>query len=412
MYERVCLASSHEIGLKGRNRSVFERRLQTNLDAALDGLPVGRVQRLSSRLVVRVFEADALHDVAARIAEIPGVNAVAAGVRVPANLADIEAAVLSVVGEAGAFSTFAVDSHRSNTDFPVGSQELNRHLGTLVREKTDARVDLTDPDVKVGVTVAHADAYVFTSRLKGVGGLPVGTAGRVVSLLSSGIDSPVATWRMMRRGAVVAGLHFSGRPQVGADSERLVASIGEVLERTGGLGRIYVVPFGDVQREVSLLAPPDLRVIMYRRLMVRIAERVARVERAKALVTGESLGQVASQTLDNMAAVDQAATLPILRPLVGSDKLEIMADARRLGTYELSIRDAPDCCTLFMPRTPETHARLPVVVSEWDTLPHERMVDEALAALEWIDFRCPAYRPPKRWPTPAGRHGASAAATG
>lgn len=405
MYERVCLASSHEIGLKGRNRSMFERRLQTNVDAALDGLPTGRAQRMSSRIVVRVFETDALRAVAERIAQVPGVNAVAAGVRVPAHLADIEAAALRVVDESGAFTSFAVQSHRSNTEFATGSQELNRRIGALIEAETGARVDLSTPDLRVGITVAHGDAYVFTARVKGVGGLPVGTAGSLVALLSSGIDSPVATWRMIRRGAVVTGLHFSGRPQVGSESERLVAGLGEVLERTGGLGRIYVVPFGDVQREVSLLAPPDLRVLMYRRLMMRIAERVARAEHAKALVTGESLGQVASQTLDNIAAVDAAVTLPVLRPLIGSDKLEIMTDARSLGTYELSIQDAPDCCTLFMPRTPETHAKLPMVMSAWEAMPHERMVEDALATLEWIDYRCPAYRAPKRWPPLAGPRG-------
>ncbi len=409
MLERVCLASSHEIGLKGRNRSVFERRLQVNLDAALDGLAVGRVQRLSSRFFVRVFEPDASNDVAATIARVPGVNTVSAGVRVPASIADIEAAALAVLTESAPFATFAVDAHRSNTDFATGSQELNRVVGAHLQRETGAAVDLTRPDVTVGIIVAHGDAYVSATRLKGVGGLPVGTAGTVVSLLSSGIDSPVATWRMMRRGAVCVGVHFSGRPQVSADSERLVARIGSVLEQTGGLGRIYVVPFGDVQKEVALTSPPDLRVILYRRLMVRIAERIARVERAKALVTGESLGQVASQTLANMAAIDEAAELLVLRPLVGSDKLEIMADARTLGTYALSIQDAPDCCTLFMPRTPETQARLATVLDAWAALPCERLVDDALARLEWLDFRCSSYRPPKRWPTHGGASGSGAA---
>lgn len=395
MFERVCLASSHEIGLKGRNRSVFERRLQANLDAALEGFPTGRVQRLSSRLVVRVFEPAMLGAVAERMARVPGVNAVSAGVRVAAEVPEIENAALEVLIESGPFSTFAVESRRSNTDFSVGSQELNRIVGSHLQQKTAAAVDLTNPDAKVGITVAHGDAYVFSTRLTGVGGLPVGTAGTVMSLLSSGIDSPVATWRMIRRGAVAVGIHFSGRPQVSADSERLVRQIGEVLKETGGLGRIYFVPFGDLQKEISLAVPPDLRVIMYRRLMMAVAEQLARLERAKALVTGESLGQVASQTLDNIAATDDVATLPVFRPLIGSDKLEIMRDARTLGTYDISIQDAPDCCTLFMPRNPETHARLAVVREVWGELPHERMAADALESLEWEDFGSPAYRPPR-----------------
>jgi thiamine biosynthesis protein ThiI len=205
---------------------------------------------------------------------------------------------------------------------------------------------------------------------------------------------------MMRRGAVLIGVHFSGRPQTNDASERLVVQIGDVLERTGGLGRIYLVPFGDLQREISLLVPPDLRVLLYRRLMIRVAEQIAATENAKALVTGESLGQVASQTLDNIRAVDEAATLPVLRPLVGSDKIEIIADARRIGTYELSTQEHVDCCTLFMPRTPETHARLRPVLDAEANLDTERMVADALASMTWQDYRSPSYRPPKRWPTP------------
>jgi thiamine biosynthesis protein ThiI len=167
-----------------------------------------------------------------------------------------------------------------------------------------------------------------------------------------------------------------------------------VLERSGGLGRIYIVPFGDLQKEIALGAPPDLRVILYRRLMIRVAERVARMERAKALVTGESLGQVASQTLENIAAVDQAASLPVFRPLVGSDKLEIISEAQRIDTYELSIQSHDDCCTLFMPRNPETHAKLGAVLDAEAALESERMALDAVRSMTWTDFRCLSYRAP------------------
>ncbi len=409
MDERVCLGSYHEIGLKGRNRASFERRLADNIAAALVGLPVGRVERLTSRIAVHVTDAARADEVAARMALVPGVNTVTVAVRTARDIDAIVDAALAELRQAGKFRTFAVNSRRSNTDFPVRSQEMSRIIGARLRDATGTEVDLSDPDVTVAVIVAQGYAYVSTRRVAGVGGLPTGASGKLVSLLSSGIDSPVATWRMMRRGAVVVGLHFSGRPHVSGASEELVREIASVLERNGGLGRVYVVPFGDLQAEVALSAPPDLRVIMYRRLMMRIAREVATIERAKALVTGESLGQVASQTLENIAAVDEAAGMPVFRPLIGNDKLEIMADARRIGTYDLSIRDAPDCCTLFMPRTPETHAKLAHVREAWDALPHERMVADALEALEWVEYRCPAYRPPKRWPTPSGASGSSAA---
>jgi len=251
----------------------------------------------------------------------------------------------------------------------------------------------------VRVDVVQGDVYVSSRRVEGIGGLPVGMSGILVSLLSAGIDSPVATWRMMRRGATVVGVHFSGGPQTDDRSERYVAEIGETLALTGGLGRIYMVPFGDLQKEIMLSCPPDLRILLYRRLMIRVAERIARSERAKALVTGESLGQVASQTLDNIRAVDEAATLPVLRPLIGNDKLEIIGDAKRIGTYEASTQDHTDCCTLFMPRTPETHARLEFVLDAWNQLDHERMVADAIAGMTWVDFVSRSYRPPKEWPT-------------
>lgn len=410
MFERACLVHYHEIGLKGRNRSGFERRLQGNLEAALVGLPVDRVRRIASRIAVPVLDVDRIEEVALRMGQIPGVNGVSLAYRTSRDPAAMEQVALRALREAGPSRTFAVESRRSNTDYAERSLDMNRRIGRFLQEGTGAGVDLTHPDVTVSVIVSQGSTYVWCTRIPGVGGLPVGSAGRVVALLSAGIDSPVASWRMMRRGAVVIGVHFSGRPATDDRSERLVADIGAVLQRTGGLGRIYVCPFGDLQREISLAVPPDLRVLMYRRLMIRVAEAIADVERAKALVTGESLGQVASQTLENVAAVDDVAALPVLRPLIGNDKLEIMAEARRLGTFDLSIQEHSDCCTLFMPRNPETHAKLPQVLAVWQQLDVERMVDDALASLEWLDFACPAYRPPRLWPTPGGQRGSSVAA--
>lgn len=395
MYERVCLVSYHEIGLKGRNRSAFERRLRDNLEAALSGLPVKRVERLSSRLAVPVTAPERIREVAERIAQVPGVNAVSLAIKVARDVDQMQRAALFALEEAGPHETFRVEAKRSNTDWGESSQAMNVRIGAYLLEHGGGRVDLTSPDVTVSVLVVQGDCYVFSAKVAGIGGLPSGTAGKVVSLLSSGIDSPIATWRMLRRGAIAIGVHFSGRPQVSDSSERLVVEIGRVLERTGGLARIYIVPFGDLQKEISLQSPPDLRVLLYRRLMIRVAEAIAGEERAKALVTGESLGQVASQTLENIAAVDEAATLPVLRPLIGSDKLEIMAEARRIGTFELSTTSAEDCCTLFMPRNPETHAKLTEVLRAWDALDHERMVADVMSALEWHDYACPGYRAPR-----------------
>ena len=205
---------------------------------------------------------------------------------------------------------------------------------------------------------------------------------------------------MLRRGAVVIGLHFSGRPQTVDTSEWLVQDIIERLSPAGGMGRLYVVPFGDVQRRIARAVPDDLRIIMYRRMMFAFACRLADIEHAKALVTGESLGQVASQTLENIMAVDEMSTLPVLRPLIGSDKREIMADAERLGTLEISNEKAPDCCTLFMPRSPETHVSLEEAHEVWGLFDHEAMLNEMMERLEYRSFECPAYRAPKRFHRP------------
>jgi thiamine biosynthesis protein ThiI len=395
MFERAVLVHYHEIGLKGRNRSAFERRLRDNLDAAVIGLTDQRTELISSRLLVRSSDPRTTIDLARRIAVVPGVSSASPCYITSREQHDQDKAALLAVSEAGPFETFAVHSRRSNTDHPVSSMQMNVHIGQAIVDATGKKVDLGNPDVTCSVEVVQGETYVYTLKLPGPGGLPVGTAGKVVSLLSAGIDSPVASWRIMKRGAVVVGVHYSGRPQTDDASEELVARIAEVLSSAGGIGRVYFVPFGDLQKEISLIAPPDLRVLLYRRLMVRVAERIARIEKAKALVTGESLGQVASQTLDNIAAVDEVATMPVLRPLSGSDKLEIIAEARRLGTYALSTQTHTDCCTLFMPRSPATHATVEEVLAAEADLDVGRMVTDALESVTFRDFACRSYRPPR-----------------
>lgn len=398
MPEHAALVHYHEIGLKGRNRSAFERRLGTNLHSVLAGLPAGPIARIASRLLVALPDDATREEALQRIARTPGVSNVCDTLVVERSMERIEAAALDALNDAGGWESFAIDARRSSTDFPVPSMEMNRRLGAYVQSRRTGRVDLGSPDVTCFVEVVQGEAYVYARRIAGPGGLPVGTSGRVVTLFSAGIDSPVAAWRMMKRGSVVVGVHFSGRPQTNDASERIAVELGSALERWGGMARLYVVPFGDLQRRIALSAPPDLRVLLYRRLMLRVAESIAKTEGAKALVTGESLGQVASQTLENIAAVDAAATMPVLRPLIGMDKLEIIGEARHVGTYELSIQKHADCCTLFMPRSPATHATVAEVEAGEADLDLPAMVREAVAAATWTDFRCDPYRPPKSRP--------------
>ena len=398
MAGRVCLVHYHEIGLKGKNRSTFERQLITNLKRALKG-HAAHVERMSGYVRVMFDDGSVPEDVPGLVAKVPGVARVSVAFRCSREAADYEAAAVESLRECGEFESFKVHGRRSNTDFPVHSIDLNRQVGSVLCDAfPDKHVQMHHPDVQVNVHVVQADVYVYAdaASMRGAGGLPVGTAGKVVPLLSSGFDSPVATWMVGRRGATCVPVHFSGRPMTIDASEWLTQDIVHALEPAGVVGRLYVVPFGDCQREISLKAPQALRVIMYRRLMYSVAERVAVLEGAKALVTGESLGQVASQTLENIAATDEVVGMPVLRPLIGSDKTEIMERSRQIGTYDISCQDSPDCCTLFMPRRPETHARLPQVHEAWELFDHDAMVERLMRTIEYVDFgSCASYKPPR-----------------
>ncbi len=261
-----------------------------------------------------------------------GVANVAPVLAVPADLDVIVRTAVDVALEAE-FETFAVRARRARTHFPHASQIVNERVGDAVRVGLSKRVDLSHPDLTIRIEIVGDRAYVSARRVEGPGGLPVGTSGQVVALLSAGIDSPVALWRMMKRGSSPTAVHFHGQPFTDPSSERKVARILEALRPWGYRRPWWSVPLGEAQREVTVSAPPALRTLLYRRLMLRISAHIAEEEGALAVVTGESLGQVASQTLENMVAVDAAAPITVLRPLVGTDKIEIMRDAERIGTY-------------------------------------------------------------------------------
>jgi tRNA uracil 4-sulfurtransferase len=399
-FQRICLIHYHEIGLKGRNRSTFEMRLLKNLEHLLHPFPVVTIKRISGRLCVFFIEGtskDEAFSISRLCSKVPGVARVSCGFKCERDIDAMTRAGIACMSESGDFASFKVAARRNHTDFAIHSMDMNRIIGSNLSEAfPDVKVQMKDPALTVGVEVVQSSSYVFAYSIPGIGGLPVGSAGRVVSLLSSGIDSPVALWRMARRGAVCIGVHFSGRPQTADTSEYLVDDIAKVLEKTGCIAKVYVVPFGDYQKEISLIVPPSLRIIIYRRFMYAIAEKIAEREGALALVTGESLGQVASQTLENIRATDAAVALPVFRPCIGTDKLEIINSAIDLGTFEISSQDAPDCCTLFMPRSPETHARLEDVLAAEALLPKDKWIEEIMANLEWKYYDCPSYKKRKQ----------------
>jgi tRNA uracil 4-sulfurtransferase len=349
----VLVVHYHEISLKRGNRPLFLRHLRRNVERALSDTGRAAIEQLSGRILVDLEGHPAPEAARDRVAQIFGVASVTVAYRTPSTL-DAMKALLDRLLEGRSFASFRITARRAFKTYPMTSVDLNRALGAFVLARVPTRVDLEHAEQEIHVEVLPAETYISLDRVEGPGGLPVGTAGTVAALLSGGIDSPVAAWRLMKRGCRVIFVHFHSVPYLPATSQAKARALVERLTAWQYASRLHQVPFGEIQREVVLSVPPPLRVVVYRRLMIRIAEELARRSGALALATGESLGQVASQTLENIARIDEAATLPVLRPLIGMDKLEITAEAQRIGTFEISIEPDADCCTLFTPRHPAT----------------------------------------------------------
>jgi thiamine biosynthesis protein ThiI len=346
----------HEVGLKGRNRQFFEETLARNLRRALRGTGYRRMRRGYGRISVELEQGALAGEAAERAARVFGVAYVGLGHFVEQSLEAIHEAALDVI-RAEPFESFAVRARRSYAATDLRSRDINVDVGQSIKDATGARVDLGRPDATVHVELFGRACIVYRRRLEGPGGLPVGSSGRMLALVSGGIDSPVAAWRMARRGVDVELVHFHGQPFTDPSSVRQVVEIGAVLARYGLRTTIHLVPLGDAQREIVVHAPPSLRLVLYRRTMMRIAAALAVEREAKALVTGDSLGQVASQTIENITTIDAAVPgVQVLRPLIGSDKREIVSGAADIGTYDISTRPYQDCCVLFEPRRPATRS--------------------------------------------------------
>jgi thiamine biosynthesis protein ThiI len=291
------------------------------------------------------------------------------------------------------------------------SPEIERALGARIADLRGWTVDLHDPALIVGVEIVPGEAFYYFGKEPGAGGLPSGTGGRLVALLSGGIDSPVAAWRMMRRGCTVTFVHFHSYPFLSRASQDKTRQLVQHLCRFQLSARLLLVPFGEIQRQVTLSVPSAMRVIVYRRLMLRIADRVAANIGAHGLVTGDVVGQVASQTLENMAVTGSAVRMPVFRPLIGMDKGEITGQAERLGTYAISIQPDEDCCTLFTPRHPITRARNAEIEAAERDLPIEEFVETALRAVVIERFAWPVTTSPIGVGPPAPQEPSSDAAS-
>jgi tRNA uracil 4-sulfurtransferase len=375
--KQAILIHYHEISLKKNNRPWFEGRLHQHVTALLGDLPHDGVRPFAGRMVVSLNGESPSEEIVRRLRLAFGIANFAVASEVPADFDQIRSALVELL-RPQQFGSFRIDARRGTKDFPLNSQQINEQLGAWVQDLTGAAVKLENPDLTCFVELVLGKAFIYFEKIGGGGGLPSRTGGKAVCLISGGIDSPVAAFRMMRRGCSLIFVHFHSFPHTTVDSQQKVRNILRILSRYQLKSRLFLVPFAEVQREIVAYAPPPLRVILYRRFMIRIAEALAMKEKASALITGDCLGQVASQTMENLRTISAVATLPIFRPLIGDDKEEIMKRARELGTYDISIMPDEDCCSLFVPRHPETMSRLEQVEQAENLLDIERLVTTAL----------------------------------
>jgi tRNA uracil 4-sulfurtransferase len=359
---RCAIVHYHELALKGRNRDYFEQRLVRNIRLALKGLGVKRIESLRSR--IRVVLPPSVPDeiVKDRLARVFGIANFLIAQTVPLEMTHPDLSPLNTaIGQDiqhRTFATFRVTAKRADKRLTLTSMDVERDVGKYLCALTGKKVSLTNPDLTVYIELLSKEAYYSADKVAGPGGMPVGVSGQVACLISGGIDSPVAAYRMMKRGCRALFVHFSGRPLVSRASEEKVHDLVQTLTAHQYQSRLYVIPFGEIQREIVAHAPAPFRVVLYRRLMFRIAEELARREQCWGLVTGDSLAQVASQTPENLSVIQEAAELPVLRPLIGMDKVEITDQAQRIGTFSISIEPDQDCCSLFTPPHPSTRTRI------------------------------------------------------
>jgi thiamine biosynthesis protein ThiI len=385
---KVVVIHYHEIGLKKGNRDFFEKRLQDNIHRALRDVADVPIRRLPGRLIAPLPDGVALSDVRERLRKVFGIAFFAFGAETPPDLDTLQRTAWEAVRDLS-YETFCVRVKRAEKRYPMKSNEIERAVGAFLVEKTQKKVNLTAPDVTCFIEIMSDRALVYAEKIPGPGGLPIGTSGRVVSLMSGGIDSPVAAYKLMRRGARVIFAHFHGAPFTDSSSQHTVRDLVKVLTPYQYRSRLYLIPFGSIQGVIVANTLSPLRVVLYRRMMMRIAEEIARREQAEALVTGESLGQVASQTLTNLAIIDAAANLPVFRPLIGDDKETIVKLAQEIGTFDISTVPFEDCCPLFMPVHPETRASLADVQAAEARLDVGALVRQAIENVTIEDMESP-----------------------
>ncbi|MDI3534702.1 MAG: tRNA uracil 4-sulfurtransferase [Thermosediminibacterales bacterium] len=384
--EHVYLISFGEIGLKGKNRPFFETILINRIKKSLSLFKDLKVYKTHGRIFVETKANSS--EVINRLKRIFGIVGISPALRTGLNLEDICNAAVTLLEEYDELQgkTFKVEARRSNKSFPYKSPEIARHVGAYVlKNSTGLVVDVHKPQITINVEVREK-AYVYIEKVSGPGGLPIGVSGKALLLLSGGIDSPVAGWLTMKRGVEVQAIYFHSFPFTSDRAKEKVIDLCRVLAEYSGIFRLHVVSFTEVLKILQKNTPNELLTILMRRMMVRIAQKVAKSEGCLGLVTGESIGQVASQTLESLMATNQVAEIPVFRPLIAMDKKEIIQKAEEIGTFEISTRPFEDCCSLFVPEHPKTRPDLNYVIQSEQSLDINELIEEGLKNIEVINI--------------------------
>jgi len=374
-----------EIGLKGQNRPFFEKRLEKNIKKSFerDEITFKSIERKYGRILVKLSENPELSRINKTLSNIFGIANFSFAVKVKSKIEEIENKAVEIL-KVENFQTFKIDTRRSDKKFPMKSMEVNEKVGQKVVDNLKKNVDLENPDKTVFIEITWDGAFIYFEKIDSLGGLPVGTGNKTLVLLSGGIDSPVAAYLLNKRGVENIFIHFYSCLHTGQASINKAKKIVEILNKYQFKSKLYLVPFIEIQREILDQSPPSLRILLYRRFMFRIAEKLAEKQKACVLTTGESVGQVASQTLENIKAISESIEIPILRPLIGFNKEEIISLSKKIGTYETSILPCQDTCTQFMPDHPETKATIRQIKKAEENLDLDKLIEMGVQSIEEV----------------------------
>jgi tRNA uracil 4-sulfurtransferase len=371
----------NEIAIKGKNRPLFERTLIDNIIKSIKGLKANGVKRRYGRIIVNLKEDSQIEKIQEKLGKIPGISSYSPALKSTHETKDMAEKALKLLDKP---KSFYIKVKRSFKKHPLKSMDIAREVGTEIFNQTKLPADFVDPDITVFLEVVENGTYIYTEKFKGIGGLPVSVSGKVMVLLSGGIDSPVASFLTLKRGCKNMYIHFHSEPYTKESSRKKVEKLASLIAEYQGQTKIFMVPLIDIQKEIMLKTDKKYRIILYRRFMFRLAEKLARRNKAKALVTGENLGQVASQTIENIHTIQATVNIPIIQPLITYDKQEIIDLAEKIGTFETSIEPHDDCCSLFLPKHPSTKSDLKTVEFEESKLDVEALIKDAIKRTEKV----------------------------